>query len=422
MAHRIQPYTGKIRYRDGMADLPPLRPSDRQLLTTLRLHGELERSELARLSGLPRSTITDALVRLRRSGIVAERTMPASARSRAGRPPRLMTLAPPSGLVGVLALTHGTLQAGVVGFDGTLHARQAMQTSRENLENGMVEPGLTLLDRALREASATRESLACAVIGLPMAIGGLGAQAADPADARPAQAGPGQPLLRRRPLPAWGRTDPAIEVRRRLGVPAWVENDANLGALGEGTFGAAAAMPSFIFIKIVQGIGAGLVIGRRLHRGAAGLAGELAHIHVHDDGVLCACGGRGCLMTTLNTQRLVDLIRELHPGAVTMEDVLFLATGGEAGVWRVLRDLGRTIGRSLASFCVYVAPDGIVLDGILGHGSAPVIEGIREMLSELTSPAVAGQVRVVVGELDSRAELLGATVLARENQLGRGTF
>ncbi|HUZ24973.1 MAG TPA: ROK family transcriptional regulator [Streptosporangiaceae bacterium] len=398
-----------------MKNVPALRPSDRQLLATLREHGELERSELARLSGLPRSTIADALARLERFGVVAERTRPARSRPRPGRPPRLMALAAPAGLVGVLALTHGTLQAGVVGFDGTLHARQAASTKAESLAGGMVEPGLALLDQALRDASATRESLACAVVGLPMSIGGLGVQV-------PALASSDQPRLRHRLLPAWGRADPAVEVRERLGRPAWVENDANLGALGEGAFGAAVGMSSFIYIKIVQGVGAGVVIDRRLHHGAAGLAGELAHIHVQDDGVLCSCGGRGCLMTTQNTRRLVELIRELHPGALTMEDVLAIAMDGDAGVWRVLRDLGRTIGRSLADFCVYVAPDGIILDGILRHASAPVIEGIREMLAEFAPPAVAAHVRVVVGELDNRAELRGAVVLARGNLFGRDIF
>jgi predicted NBD/HSP70 family sugar kinase len=219
--------------------------------------------------------------------------------------------------------------------------------------------------------------------------------------------------------PPWLPARLPEETGQRLGVPAWGENDANLGALGEGAFGAAASMPSFIYVKIAQGIGAGLVLDRRLHRGAGGLAGELAHMHIEDDGALCRCGGRGCLMTTLNAIRLIDRIHSVHPGAISMADVLSLAASGDAGVCRLLRDLGRTVGRSLADFCVYLAPDGIVLDGLLGSASAPVIEGIRESLRQFAPPAIVARVRVVPGQLDTRAELLGGAVLARRRQFSQ---
>ncbi len=212
--------------------------------------------------------------------------------------------------------------------------------------------------------------------------------------------------------------DPSRELAEALGVPVWVENDANLAALGEGVRGAAIDMSSFVYIKIAQGVGAGLVLDRRLHRGASGLAGELAHIHVDDDGAVCACGGRGCLMTTFNARRLVDRIRAVHPRAESMADVLPLAADGDAGVCRLLRDLGRTIGRSLADFCVYVAPDGVVIDGVLQNAATPVIDGIKEALYQFAPPAVVSQVRVVVGTLAEQAELHGAAVLARYNLFG----
>jgi predicted NBD/HSP70 family sugar kinase len=393
-----------------MADAPPLRPSDRQLLATLRQHGDLHRSQLTRLSGLPRSTITDSVLRLQRSGMVVERPAPATAGTRTGRPPKLLALAAPSGYVAVLALTHGTLQAGVLGFDGTLHARRSVDARVHDLPDGIVEPGLALLDQALADIAGSRDALTCAVVGLPMAVV-PGRGRAEPA---PQPGDPDRPHLRIRPT--WVHADSSIELSQRLGIPAWLENDANLGALGEAEYGAATDLASFIYIKVVQGIGAGLILDGRLHRGANGLAGELAHIHVQDDGSVCSCGGRGCLMTVHNTVRFVDLIRAVHPGAANMADVLSLAAGGDAGVCRLLRDLGRTIGRSLADFCVYVAPDGIVLDGLLKNAGAPVIDGIKEMLQLSAPPAIGSQLRIVVGALGDTAELRGAAILARRHQ------
>jgi predicted NBD/HSP70 family sugar kinase len=367
-----------------MTDIPPLRPTDRQLVATLDLHGRLSRDRLAALSGLPRSTVADALARLVRQGIVAERPAPETA-GRTGRPPRLLELAAPAGLVAVIAQTHQTLQAAVAGFDGTLLAARLADPYVDKQSAGLSGPASALLGEALREVSRSPDDLACAVIGVPS------------------------------PVSAAGQPNLAAEFGRQLGVPVWIENDANLGALGEGAFGAAADMTDFIYIKLVHGIGAGVVLDRRLYRGSNGLAGELAHIHADADGPLCRCGGRGCLMTRYNAPLLVGMLQNLDPSVETMTDILALAGRRDAGVLRVLRDLGRMLGRSLADFCVYMAPDGIVVDSMLENAAAPVIDGIREMLAQFAPPAVVAQLRVVGGELGQHAELRGGAVLARQN-------
>jgi predicted NBD/HSP70 family sugar kinase len=272
----------------------------------------------------------------------------------------------------------------VAGFDGTLLASRLADPYAHDRKAGLGEPGSAMLGEALREAARSPGDLACAVIGVPSPV---------------SEAGP----------------DLAAEFGRRLGVPVWIENDANLGALGEGAFGAATEMADFIYLKLVHGIGAGLVLDRRLYRGTNGLAGELAHIHADADGPLCRCGGRGCLMTRFNTRKLIGMLQYVDPSVETIADILALAARRDAGVWRVLRDLGRTLGRSLADFCVYVAPDGIVVDGMLESAAAPVIEGIREMLAQFAPPAAVAQLRVVGGELGQHAELRGGAVLARRN-------
>jgi predicted NBD/HSP70 family sugar kinase len=382
----------------------PLRPSDRQLLDVLHRHGELDRGELARLSGLPRSTVTDSVARLRRHAVLVERTRAPSARTGAGRPAGVLALAPPSGAIGVIWLTHESLHAYVLGFDGTAHAARTLDPHAIDASGRAAASGRELLTEALGQAARTAGDLKCVVVALPSPVSTGISAGTDGADA--SRLGPHIPL------------GPWHELARALGVPAWLENDANLAALGEGASGAAADMSSFIYIKIVQGIGAGLILDRRLHRGVSGLAGELAHIHAEIDGSVCRCGGRGCLMTTFNARRLVDRIQAVHPAATSMDDVMSLAAGGDPGVWRLLHDLGRMIGRSLAEFSLYVAPDGVVIDGILQNAATPVIDGIRAALYRFAPPAIVSQVRVVAGALADRAELHGATVLARHNLFG----
>jgi predicted NBD/HSP70 family sugar kinase len=380
--------------------LPPLRPTDRQIVTTLGQHGRLSRDRLAALSGLPRSTVADALARLRRRGIVLEQAAPETA-GRTGRPPRLLELAAPAGLVGVIVLTHQTLQAAVTGFDGTLLSLRTADPYVHDWSTGSAGPGTAMLVDALREISSVPADLACAVIGVPVPVAETGQLVGDTE-------------LQETSFSA----RLAAEFSRQLGLSVWVENDANLGALGEGAFGAATDMTNFIYIKLVHGIGAGLVLNRSLYRGTNGLAGELAHVNAEADGSLCRCGGRGCLITKFNTPRLIDWIQAVHPSVGTMSDILALGASKDAGVWRILRDLGRTVGRSLADFCVYMAPDGIVLDGILESAAAPVIDGITEMLGQFTPPATVAQMRITAGQLGQHAELRGAAVLARRRQSG----
>ena len=98
-----------------------------------------------------------------------------------------------------------------------------------------------------------------------------------------------------------------------------VDNDANLGALAEAAFGAGRDAGDLVYLKISSGIGAGLILNGRLYRGSAGLAGELGHVLVDPDGIVCRCGNRGCLETVAATGALVELLRRSHGEDITIE-------------------------------------------------------------------------------------------------------
>ena len=104
-----------------------------------------------------------------------------------------------------------------------------------------------------------------------------------------------------------------------------VENDANLGALGEHAFGAGrgSAGPGLREVRPDQR-GPGLIIGDRLHRGVRGFAGELAHVQVRENGPVCACGGRGCLIRTISTET-IDLAQPAYEQRLTYPVMISLA-------------------------------------------------------------------------------------------------
>ena len=113
--------------------------------------------------------------------------------------------------------------------------------------------------------------------------------------------------------------------RERLGLPVEVDNDANLGALAEVSFGAGRGLTDVVYVRLGSGVGAGLVIDGRLHHGAAGLAGEIGHVQVLADGVVCRCGNRGCLESVAAEGAIRTLLRPAHGHEVTRRDVLELA-------------------------------------------------------------------------------------------------
>jgi predicted NBD/HSP70 family sugar kinase len=209
----------------------------------------------------------------------------------------------------------------------------------------------------------------------------------------------------------WRDLNPGEELERRLGVAVHVDNDANLGALAELRHGIARGRHDMIYLKLASGLGAGIVLGGRLHRGATGIAGEIGHVQVGEDGLVCRCGSRGCLETVVAAPRLLGLLRPAYDQDLSVEDVLALDRDGDAGVRRVLTDAGRTVGRAVADLANSLNPELVVVGGSLG--SAPsLLAGLRDSIDRYAQPDTAAAVDIEAGELGDRAEVVGSVALA----------
>src|SRR5262249_40496180 len=156
-------------------------------------------------------------------------------------------------------------------------------------------------------------------------------------------------------LPSWVGPAPAARREERLGLPVHLDNDANVGALGESTFGAGRGTHVMAYLRLSAGIGAGLVINGRPFRGAKGIAGEIGHVLVDPQGPICRCGNRGCLETFASPPALCELLRRSH-GPMTVPRLLALAAEGDAGSRRVIHDAGRGVGPPVAARCNFINP------------------------------------------------------------------
>ena len=212
-------------------------------------------------------------------------------------------------------------------------------------------------------------------------------------------------------LPGWVGRDPAAELEARLGLQVEVDNDANLGALGEHRFGAGRGVSDAVYVKLATGIGSGLILRGALHRGATGIAGELGHVQVQPDGVVCNCGGRGCLQTVAAVPSLLGAARAAHGPELTLQGLVELVAQGDFGVRRIVGEAGRAVGRVLSDLCNLVNPEAIIVGGDLSAAGEPLLAGIREAIDRHALPGAAEAVDVRAATLGERAEVLGALAL-----------
>ena len=375
------------------------------VLAELADGARLTASELSARTGMPRSTVVQALQRLGAAGQVEQH---AADRGGRGRPSRSWSLVtPPGPLAVVIATAHGTV-VGVVAADGEVRGIREAEPLEAAGEGRRAGPALAALDRAIAEAGTTPGQLSMAVVGLP----GPSEFATGPGT-RPAVPPSGH--LRR--FRTWDGGSPADRLAEHLGCEVHTENDANLAALGEAVFGAGRGLDTILHVSLAHGTGSGLVLGGRLHRGSGGLAGEIGHLHMEDEGPLCHCGGRGCFWQSRSVPALLSALAEAHGRPFTTQDVARAAEQDDHDVVGALVGFGHALGRRLADAVVYVNPDAIVVDGALGAASGLVASGLRDGIVRYSPPTMARSTQVLVGTCGESAALIGAAALARTEGL-----
>ena len=145
--------------------------------------------------------------------------------------------------------------------------------------------------------------------------------------------------------------------------------------------------------------------------GVGGTAGEIGHTTLDETGDLCRCGSRGCLETFAAGGAIARLVGRSRGQALDLDGVLSMAAGGDPACQRALRDAGRHIGVALANLVNLVNPERIVVGGSMGHAGDLLLDPLREAVGQRAIPSAAEDVKVVLGELGERAELLGAVAL-----------
>ncbi|MFG2822344.1 ROK family protein [Kitasatospora sp. NPDC048365] len=360
-----------------------------RVLRAVRMAGSLTQAEIARGTGLSAATVSNIVRELKESGTVV-----VADTSSGGRRARSVSLSGDAGIVVGVDFGHTHLRVAVGNLAHRVLAEESEPIDTDVSAQQGFDRAEQMVERLLGQAGFRPDKVIGVGLGVPGPIdvetGALGSTAI---------------------LPGWTGVMPGQELSQRLGMQVHVDNDANLGALGELVWGAGRGLSDLAYIKVASGVGSGLVINGQIYRGPGGTAGEIGHITLDEAGPVCRCGNRGCLETFVGSRYLLNLLNANHPGELTLSKVVQLAQQGDLGCRRVIADAGRQIGMGAATLCNLLNPRRIILGGDLAEAGELVLSPIRDSVSRYAIPSAARQLSVVPGTLGGRAEVLGALAL-----------
>ncbi len=354
------------------------------------------RSELAALTGLARSTVAarvDALLRVKLIAPVAD------AASTGGRPSRQFAF--DGTRHGVLGVDIGATHVHIALTD--LHGTQLADVQEQiSVSEGPSRVLGWVIDngRELLAAHQGEVTLRAVGVGLPGPVEHETGRPVDP------------PIM-----PGWDRFDVPTTLRDALGVAILVDNDVNVMALGE-HHDYWSDVDDLLFVKVATGIGAGVIVGGRVHRGAQGIAGDIGHIWVPEAaGVDCRCGATGCLEAIAAGPAITSRLRARGLDVNSTADLIAAVLRGDVDAVREVREAGRIIGRVLTTCVSLINPAVIALGGPVANAGDHLLAGAREVIYTRATPLAASNLQIVRSRGNHDAAVSGASAMAIQHVL-----
>lgn len=309
----------------------------------------------------------------------------------------------------VLALDIGgtKLAVAVVTPDGAVHGLRVRPTRRDEGPQAVIRRLFDMGHEAVVEAGLGR-------------VGAVGIACGGPLDA---PAG----LLQSPPhLPGWDDIAIGPLATAEFGVPFALENDATAAAVAEHRYGAGRGLASLVYLTVSTGVGGGVVLDGRLHRGAAGNGGELGHITVRRGGRACSCGRRGCIEAYASgssiAARAAEALADPAPGeapsslaglaAVTAADVSAAAAAGDPLATRVWDETVDLLGSAVSDLVNVLEPELVVLGGGVTRSGAMLLDPVQAIVAREAMPPAARAATVRLAALGDVVCVVGAGAIA----------
>ncbi|MGC5170254.1 ROK family protein [Microbacterium sp. DT81.1] len=361
-----------------------------EILELVRSGRATTRRDVQEQTGLSRSTLALRMSQLIAAGFVRESGQAAAS---TGRPARILSFDEARQLV--LSVDIGATHANLALLDA---GSQVIMKAQAEIDISLA-PEVTFrgLARKLTELIQRSGRPLSEVVGVGVGI---------PAPVRFSSQRPNYPPL----MPAWHDFPIADALGAHLGIPVFVDNDANLMGLGEARQRYPDA-PSLLFVKVGTGIGAGIILHGQPERGIAGGAGDIGHIRVNDspDAHRCTCGAYGCLATEASGGSIARTLREEGRDVASAAEVSRLVAGGDPRAVALTERAGRMLGDVLATSVALLNPSVLVIGGIMAGQSSVLVDAVRDRVFERTVPLATRELFIATSALGTDAAIHGAT-------------
>jgi predicted NBD/HSP70 family sugar kinase len=349
------------------------------------------RRELREVTELSRSTVGTRVDQLVGAGLIVEET---SELFTGGRPAGVLYFnqAYPTILVADLGATHGRLA--VTDAGGQIFAERMISSEIQAGPEAVLTHVCDVFDQLLEESGRDRVSVCGVGIGVP-----------GPVDFENYR------VIRAPLMPAWHKFPIREFVAARFSVPIFVDNDANMMALGEYAMNFPDAS-SLVLVKIGTGIGAGMILRGNVVRGSTGAEGDIGHVRIAGEKNICACGAQGCLASTASGRAIIRDLASDVSSVKTSQDVLDLLAVNDPSAVEAVSKAGRKIGEVLATLVAFLNPDVLVMGGDIGKTEI-LRHAAHERLLQLTQPLATRQLEVKSSPLGDRAGVFGGVELVK---------
>ncbi len=373
----------------------------RVLLSEIRKHGRIPRINLSENTGISRATVTTITAELLREGLIEEVTSETPDKdARRGRPKVDLKICGAARLIAGAKISNRTISLELLDFEGTQLA---------NLEAELEKPVFEAEE--LAQVLAGLVSQLAAKIGKNLKdVSGLGVGIAGIVDASEGFVHWSPSLTKR-------NVQFRDVLQDTLAIPVFLDNDANLVAMAEKSFGLGQGHSDFIVVTIESGVGMGIVIGDEIYRGTRGCGAEFGHTKVQLEGALCRCGQRGCLEAYVADYAL---LREamIAGGARAdrqVDEVLEAAKTGDAAAASIVERAGRMFAMGLANIVNIFDPELIILAGEQMQFSHLYAEDVIQTMRKSIVQIDKAPPEVVIHKWGNLMWARGAAAYALEN-------
>lgn len=368
--------------------------NEERIIETLLGSGPSTQAEISRHTGLSTATVSNIVKSMAEIGLIS--TSPTTS---SGRRALSVTLNGNGAVAVGIDFGRSHVRVVLANLGYRVVAERAIPLPLGHKASEGIRAAADLLDALLAEANLKRSSIVGVGVGIP-----------GPIDRRSGT------VIQGAILPEWVGISILDRLEESLTLPVFADNDANLGALAQVTWGPHGAVNNLMFLKIGSGIGAGLILNGAPYYGNIGVTGEIGHATISDHGLICRCGNRGCLETVASTAIMIELLSRGAPAPITVEDIVRRALTRDTATLRVIDDAGVAIGRAVANVANLINPEVIVVGGPLAELDDLLLEPIRRGLMRHAVPVVGESTSLAMSSLGDRAEALGAAALVFQHQ------